>query len=222
MPTGSTTWISGGPAWIPRRGEPVRRVDREEAVVLEERERRERRHDGDRHHQSPAERVLLLRHGEPADLRHQADAREQPHEMPVPPRVEDVARADHEQLPRQGPRVQEPVSEEHQAEEDREVDGGEEHRPQNSRAGGRPPSAMRTGEPRRDQSSVSSDATGSSASGLGMGSEGSDGRGSGGRGSGGSGGRGGERRQARDRDRRHARDRKRDLGRQRRKGQRDR
>src|SRR5207344_1633603 len=50
------------------------------------------------------------------------------HEMPVPPCVEDVARADHEELPREGPRVQEPVSEEHQAEEDREVDGGEEHR----------------------------------------------------------------------------------------------
>src|SRR4029078_6622799 len=64
-----------------------------------------------------------------------------------------------EELPRQGPRVQEPVAEEHQAEEDREVDGGEEHRPQNSRAGGRTPSAL---ERRTSARSVlgSNDATG--------------------------------------------------------------
>ena len=109
-------------------GEPVRHVDGEEAVVLEVRERGERGHDRDRHHESPPGRLLLLRDREPADLGDRADPRQQPHEVPVPPGVEDVARRDHEELPRQRARVQEPVAQEDQAEEDGEIDRGEEHR----------------------------------------------------------------------------------------------
>ncbi len=50
------------------------------------------------------------------------------HEPRVPPRVEDVARSDHEELPRERSWVQQPVAEEDHGEEDGEVDGGEEHR----------------------------------------------------------------------------------------------
>ena len=106
----------------------VGRVDGEEAVVLEVQQRQQREAHRDPHRPSTRALLFLARNRERPQLRDQRDRREEPDERGIPPRVEDVARADHEQFPHERSRVEEPMAEEDHREEDGEVDGGEEHR----------------------------------------------------------------------------------------------
>ena len=104
----------------------VGHVREEEVVVLEVGERREQRRDGHAHHEAPAG-LRDTAHGERAGLGQDSRQRQEPHVVPVPPRVEHVARGDHEHLPPRRGGLQQPVRQEDDAEEDGEISCGEEH-----------------------------------------------------------------------------------------------
>ena len=108
--------------------ERVREAEREEAVVLEPRQRQQQGGHDDEGPPSPASVAIAALDPPGAGPRQQAHQREEPHEADVPPRVEDVARREGEPLPRGPLPVQQPADREHDREEDREVGGGKEHR----------------------------------------------------------------------------------------------
>ena len=99
----------------------------EEPVVLEVRERAQV--DGDRRDQHhPAEWLPRGRDQLGEDLVRDRRPAQQEDVVPVPPAVEDVAGNHHQDLPPRRVRTQQPGQDEHDREEDRELDGGEQHR----------------------------------------------------------------------------------------------
>ncbi len=99
----------------------------EEAVVLEVRERAEvDGHCTDQ--EDTAHRLARGRDGASEELVRDRGPAEKEDVVPVPPAVEEVAGDHHQHLPPGRVRPQQPAEDEHDREEDRELDGGEEHR----------------------------------------------------------------------------------------------